>query len=111
MGNIAWNTADSVIVTDDNPRNEDAAKIRADIIAGIIDKSKVIEISNRKDAITETTKIMQDEGVLLIAGKGHEEYQIIGDQKYKFSYAETTKDILRNLERTQFINILNNPRR
>lgn len=98
MGSIAGNIADSVIVTDDNPRNEDAAKIRADIIAGISDKSKVIEISNRKDAITEAIKMMQDEDVLLIAGKGHEEYQIIGDQKYKFSDAETTKDILRNLE-------------
>lgn len=101
MGKIAAAIADRVIVTDDNPRTEDAAKIRAEIIAGIeeylqskgrkekgnmaISEINITEIGDRKLAIQKAIEFLQKGDILLIAGKGHEDYQIIGASKYAFS--------------------------
>lgn len=83
MGNIACNLADLVIVTDDNPRNEDAAIIRRQILSGC-KSDKVVEIAGRKAAIESAIKMLELQDVLVLAGKGHENYQIIGDQKLPF---------------------------
>jgi UDP-N-acetylmuramoyl-L-alanyl-D-glutamate--2,6-diaminopimelate ligase len=82
MGSIASKFADIVIITDDNPRTEDAAKIRAEVALGA--GSGAIEIAGREEAIAYAISQMQDQDVLLIAGKGHENYQIIGDKKLPF---------------------------
>ena len=82
MGEIAHRMADRVIVTDDNPRTEDAAKIRAAILAAA---PGATEIGDRGDAIRSAIRGLRAGDVLLIAGKGHETGQIIGDRIVPFS--------------------------
>jgi UDP-N-acetylmuramoyl-L-alanyl-D-glutamate--2,6-diaminopimelate ligase len=82
MGRIAAENADRVIVTDDNPRSENPAAIRAAILA---DAPGAIEIGDRAQAIHRTIADLQPGDVLLIAGKGHETGQIIGDRVVPFS--------------------------
>ncbi|WP_347938921.1 UDP-N-acetylmuramoyl-L-alanyl-D-glutamate--2,6-diaminopimelate ligase [Rickettsia oklahomensis] len=90
MGQIAVKLADNVIITDDNPRLEDPKLIRAEIISGI-DKAHYIEIENREEAIKYGVNNLKQYDILLIAGKGHENYQIIGDKKIPFDDAEVVK--------------------
>ncbi|GAB4163909.1 MAG: UDP-N-acetylmuramoyl-L-alanyl-D-glutamate--2,6-diaminopimelate ligase [Rickettsiaceae bacterium] len=93
MGEIASLLADVVVITDDNPRSEDAAKIRKDILAG----AKGAEvIGDRKKAIIDTIHKLNKGDILLIAGKGHENYQIIGKETIKFSDVEIASDALKN---------------
>ncbi|MHA6690072.1 UDP-N-acetylmuramoyl-L-alanyl-D-glutamate--2,6-diaminopimelate ligase [Devosia sp. A449] len=82
MGAIASDLADDVIVTDDNPRTEDAKTIRAEILAAA---KGAREIGDRKTAIATAVKALQPGDVLLVAGKGHEDYQIVGTTKTHFS--------------------------
>ncbi len=82
MGEVAAALADEVIVTDDNPRTEDAAAIRAQIVAACEGAS---EIGNRGDAIARAVASLEKGDVLLIAGKGHEDYQVIGTTKHPYS--------------------------
>jgi len=82
MGEIAGEIADQVIVTDDNPRTEDAAVIRAQIMEGA---KGATEIGNRGEAIKSAIGSLEQGDVLLIAGKGHEDYQIIGTTKHPYS--------------------------
>lgn len=78
MGEIASRLADIVIVTDDNPRFEDPLSIRKEILNA---SSGAIDGGSRPDAIKYAIDIMKEGDILLIAGKGHEDYQIIGDKK------------------------------
>jgi len=95
MGQIAITIADEVIITDDNPRNEQPSTIRRQIIQGMVgSKHKMIEIENREVAIMEAITNLKKGDVLLIAGKGHENYQIIGEQKLPFSDGEIAKKFL-----------------
>jgi len=82
MGEVAARYADKVIVTDDNPRTENPQKIRAAIVAGA---PGAIEIADRAEAIQTAISDLGDGDVLLIAGKGHEDYQIVGAKKLPFS--------------------------
>jgi UDP-N-acetylmuramoyl-L-alanyl-D-glutamate--2,6-diaminopimelate ligase len=84
MGRIAASLADRVIVTDDNPRGEDAAAIRASIRAGCPDAS---EIGDRAAAIRAGIVDLGPGDVLLVAGKGHETGQIVGDRVLPFDDA------------------------
>ncbi|MEI8345936.1 MAG: UDP-N-acetylmuramoyl-L-alanyl-D-glutamate--2,6-diaminopimelate ligase [Pseudomonadota bacterium] len=84
MGSIAAKYADKLIVTSDNPRSEDPDKIIADILAGIEGKN-IFKITDRQKAILNALKSMEDNGILLIAGKGHEDYQEIKGMKYPYS--------------------------
>jgi UDP-N-acetylmuramoyl-L-alanyl-D-glutamate--2,6-diaminopimelate ligase len=93
MGGIATNHADLTIITSDNPRSEDPLHIIEDIRKGIDGKPhKVIE--NRKEAIFEAVRLAEDNDVLLVAGKGHEDYQIIGNNTYHFSDREVIEEAL-----------------
>ena len=93
MGGIATNYADIAIITSDNPRSEDPLRIIGDIRKGINGKPhKVIE--NRKEAIFEAVKLVSENDVLLVAGKGHEDYQIIGNNTYHFSDREVIEEAL-----------------
>lgn len=82
MGRIAAENADRVIVTDDNPRSENAAAIRSAILA---DAPGAVEIGDRAEAIRQAIAGLKGGDVLLIAGKGHETGQIIGDRVVPFS--------------------------
>jgi UDP-N-acetylmuramoyl-L-alanyl-D-glutamate--2,6-diaminopimelate ligase len=82
MGAIASKKADTVIVTDDNPRSENAAAIRAAILA---EAKGATEIGDRAEAIRSAISGLQTGDVLLIAGKGHETGQIVGDKTLPFS--------------------------
>jgi UDP-N-acetylmuramoyl-L-alanyl-D-glutamate--2,6-diaminopimelate ligase len=82
MGAIAADNADQVIVTDDNPRGENPAMIRAAILAAA---KNAIDIGDRAEAIRTGISALQQGDVLLIAGKGHETGQIIGDKVLPFS--------------------------
>ncbi|WP_375359761.1 UDP-N-acetylmuramoyl-L-alanyl-D-glutamate--2,6-diaminopimelate ligase [Candidatus Tisiphia endosymbiont of Nemotelus uliginosus] len=97
MGEIAAKIADEFIITDDNPRNEDPKSIRQHIIQAIIAiTNSFIEIKNRKIAITKTINNLQKDDILLIAGKGHENYQIIGNAKLPFSDFDVASKALQN---------------
>jgi UDP-N-acetylmuramoyl-L-alanyl-D-glutamate--2,6-diaminopimelate ligase len=75
MGAVAARLSDVVIVTDDNPRGEDPAKIRADVLAGA---PSAKEIGGRREAIAEAIGIAGEGDIILVAGKGHETGQIVG---------------------------------
>lgn len=92
MGAIANTLADDVIVTDDNPRFEDPAKIRREIKC-----SKAIEIGDRYSAIKHAISNLKEGDVLLVAGKGHESYQIINDTILEFNDASVIKSIVKTL--------------
>lgn len=91
MGKIASENSDEVIVTDDNPRTEDAENIRAEIL---LKCPNAKEIGDRKEAIIYCLKNLNEGDVLLIAGKGHEDYQIIGDVKHHFSDVEIVEEFI-----------------
>lgn len=93
MGRIASNLSDYCVLTTDNPRNEDPLEIIKDIKSGI-NKDNYKVIANRKEAITETILSSSQNDIILIAGKGHEEYQEIMGEKIDFS----DKEIVNNLE-------------
>jgi len=94
MGASAAEKADRVIVTDDNPRSEDPAAIRASIIAAA---PGAIEIGDRREAIHRAIADLRSGDVLLIAGKGHETGQIIGDRVIEFSDHEAVATALKEL--------------
>jgi len=92
MGRIAAENADCVIVTDDNPRSEEPATIRAAILA---QAPGAVEIGDRAGAIRQAISELKDGDVLLIAGKGHETGQIIGDRVVPFSDHEAVAAVLK----------------
>ena len=92
MGAIAAEKADSVIVTDDNPRSENPAAIRAAILAAA---RGATEIGDRGEAIRRAVAALQPGDVLLVAGKGHESGQIVGDRVLPFSDHEAVAAALK----------------
>ena len=94
MGRIASKLADKVIVTDDNPRSEDAATIRAQSLAVC---PGALEVGDRAQAIRQAIAQLQASDVLVIAGKGHETGQIIMGVVHPFNDAEEIRDALREV--------------
>ncbi|MBK1696495.1 UDP-N-acetylmuramoyl-L-alanyl-D-glutamate--2,6-diaminopimelate ligase [Rhodovibrio salinarum] len=95
MGEIAARLAEEAIVTDDNPRSEDPAAIRQEILAAAPDSR---EVDDRARAIREAIAEMDDGDLLLIAGKGHETGQIVGDQTLPFDDAEVARAAIAQLK-------------
>lgn len=95
MGDIAKRLADLSIVTDDNPRTEDAATIRAAIMAACPD---AMEIADRQNAIEVAIRLLSKGDALVVAGKGHEEGQIVGKHVLPFSDHEVVRQVLKNLD-------------
>jgi UDP-N-acetylmuramoyl-L-alanyl-D-glutamate--2,6-diaminopimelate ligase len=91
MGRIAASMADSVIVTDDNPRGEDPKAIRAEILAGA---PGAREIGDRAEAIRAGSRLLGSGDLLLVAGKGHETGQTIGATTIPFSDHEVVRGLL-----------------
>lgn len=88
MGKIAADLADLAVVTSDNPRTENPEQILADILAGIPDTVKPIVQVDRASAIKEAIAMAETGDGVLIAGKGHEDYQILGTEKIHFDDRE-----------------------
>ena len=93
MGDIASSYSDKVIITNDNPRNEDDDSIIFDIVGGI-KKDNFEIVKNRKDAIIKGISYLGKNDILLILGKGHEDYQIVGNTKNHFSDLEVVREII-----------------
>jgi len=91
MGEVVNNLADLAIITDDNPRTEDPESIRNEIKKYC---AKGVEVAGRREAIRKALELKRKDDFLLIAGKGHEKYQIIGTEKFKFDDVETVKELL-----------------
>ena len=93
MGAIAEELADKVIVTSDNPRTEDPQQIITDILAGFKSVNDVIVEPDRELAIKEAHKIAGENDVVLVAGKGHEDYQILATETIHFDDREKVREI------------------
>ncbi len=112
MGVVAFNIADCVVVTDDNPRSEQSAKIIGDIVDGIASASTSVSvndlrdtssaqlsdtvwaIANRRDAIVHACQHAGADDWVLIAGKGHEDYQIVGSDRHYFSDRDMAREMV-----------------
>ena len=94
MGAIAERLADRLIITDDNPRHEAGADIIEDILTGIKDRQRVVVQRDRSAAITQAVQSAIEGDVVLVAGKGHEEYQLVGDQILPFSDRQQVSQLL-----------------
>ena len=96
MGKIAAELSDLAVVTSDNPRTEDPEKILQDILEGISPEVKALVIGDRAKAIRTAIMEARPEDGVLIAGKGHEDYQILGTEKIHFDDREQARDALIN---------------
>ena len=95
MGKIADNLADKVVVTSDNPRSEDPQLIISDIMAGIktVDTQRIFVEPDRREAIKFLKAISNPEDVIVIAGKGHEDYQILKNETIHFDDREEARNV------------------
>lgn len=94
MGDVATQLADRVFVTSDNPRHEDPDRIIDDICKGVRFPEKITREPDRRKAIKKAIEMAKPGEVLLIAGKGHETHQIVGDLKMRFNDAEVCQELL-----------------
>ena len=92
MGRIASREADVAIFTSDNPRTEDPEKILDQMEQGKVQGSRTLRISDRAQAINTAVMLAQAGDIVLVAGKGHETYQIIGTEKRHFDDREVLQD-------------------
>lgn len=97
MGALAEKLADHVIVTDDNPRHEDGDAIVAEILGGITQRRHVRVQRDRARALAEALQAARAGDVVLLAGKGHEQYQIVGDRYLNYSDRDTVQQLLRGV--------------
>ena len=104
MGKIALHNSTIMVVTSDNPRSEDPDQIVAEIMKGAEEENhpdfdeKVKSITDRKEAIKQATEMADSGDVILVAGKGHETYQIIGDKTLDFDDSQVLQWFLRKAE-------------
>ncbi|KAA1194961.1 UDP-N-acetylmuramoyl-L-alanyl-D-glutamate--2,6-diaminopimelate ligase [Photorhabdus heterorhabditis] len=94
MGSVAEQWADYVIVTDDNPRSEEPQTIIADILTGFIDPGRAMAIHGRVEAVTSAIMQAKEDDVVLVAGKGHEDYQLVGHRRLDYSDRLTVARLL-----------------
>ena len=96
MGQIAASISAYTVITSDNPRTEDPHRIIADIVAGVDPSREYTTIADRREAIEYAVSIAQPRDTIVIAGKGHEDYQIIGQTRRHFDDREVAYTALRN---------------
>jgi UDP-N-acetylmuramoyl-L-alanyl-D-glutamate--2,6-diaminopimelate ligase len=98
MGFVAGSLSDLVIATSDNPRTEDPRQILAEIEGGLMNgKALYTLIVDRRAAIREALSLAAEGDVVLIAGKGHEQYQVLGSKVIPFDDRAVAEEILRQL--------------
>jgi UDP-N-acetylmuramoyl-L-alanyl-D-glutamate--2,6-diaminopimelate ligase len=102
MGNVASRYAHSIIVTSDNPRKEKPTDIINDIIRGFAPgfKQYVVEV-DRKKAIAKALHMAGKDDLVVIAGKGHENYQVFKDKTIRFDDYEVIHEVLEKMERVK----------
>jgi UDP-N-acetylmuramoyl-L-alanyl-D-glutamate--2,6-diaminopimelate ligase len=100
MGAIAGKLADITILTSDNPRTESPSAIISDVEEGLkttkAGPNKYIILPDRKEAIKKALSLARKNDIILVAGKGHEDYQILGDKVIHFSDKEVICGILKS---------------
>lgn len=96
MGNIGSELSDIAVITSDNPRSEEPMSIIKDVIGGI-EKDNYVVVENRREAIKEAMKMAEKDDVIVVAGKGHEDYQILKDRVIHFDEREVISDIIKEL--------------
>ena len=96
MGRIAEQLSDGLIITNDNPRHEDPAEIAAQIVKGLANPQRATIMLDRSKAIEKSIQLATSADCILIAGKGAERYQQIGDEKFPFDDVE---------QATRFLNL------
>jgi UDP-N-acetylmuramyl tripeptide synthase len=98
MGRLAAELADVAVVTSDNPRTEQPAAIIGEIMVGIESaphrRARVVEEVDRRTAIVQAIGMAQPGDLVLIAGKGHEDYQIFADRTIHFDDREVAREVL-----------------
>lgn len=95
MGTIAGEYSDLVLITSDNPRNEDPLEIIGEVVQGVKQKStEYLIVPDRREAINQAIALAQTDDVVIIAGKGHEDYQVIGGDKFHFDDKEVAAEAL-----------------
>jgi UDP-N-acetylmuramoyl-L-alanyl-D-glutamate--2,6-diaminopimelate ligase len=101
MGSIASDLSDKVILTSDNPRNEDPEVIITEMEQGVAAQNykKTISITDRKQAIKTACQLAQPNDIILIAGKGHESYQEINGVRHDFDDMKTVRELLEQLHK------------
>jgi UDP-N-acetylmuramoyl-L-alanyl-D-glutamate--2,6-diaminopimelate ligase len=101
MAEVACQYSDKVILTSDNPRNEDPLEILKQMEAGVnvVSRKKCITIADRKEAIKTAVSFSEKEDIVLVAGKGHEKYQEIKGVKYDFDDKKVLKEMFELLDK------------
>jgi UDP-N-acetylmuramoyl-L-alanyl-D-glutamate--2,6-diaminopimelate ligase len=94
MGRVAASLADALVVTDDNPRSEDPARIVAAILEGVARREHVTVEHERAAAIGAALRGATAGDVVLVAGKGHEDYQVVGTERRPFSDIAVVRAVL-----------------
>jgi UDP-N-acetylmuramoyl-L-alanyl-D-glutamate--2,6-diaminopimelate ligase len=89
------------VIVDDNPRSENAQQIVEDIKKGLTQPEFALVIHDRKQAILHLLETAQANDIILMAGKGHEDYQIFGDKKVHYSDRECLNDLIENKDKQQ----------
>jgi len=97
MGRIAEQLADLLVITSDNPRSEDPQQIITDVISGIqrFDSARMVVEADRKQAIHQAIDMAQPEDIIVVAGKGHEDYQILADRTIHFDDKEVVQEYVK----------------
>ena len=98
MAQVAQKYADTIVVTNDNPRTEAPESIIEDVLAGLTDKMKAHVIVDRKKAVQNTLKNAQSNDVVLLAGKGHEDYIILGQNKINYNERQIVQNFFDKFE-------------
>lgn len=99
MGEIAARYSDFMIITSDNPRTESPDAIIDDIVVGIKDShTPYVRITNRREAISYALMHAQSKDIIVLAGKGHEDYQVLGTQKIHFDEREIVAELLEKIK-------------
>ena len=99
MGEVSSRLADLTVVTSDNPRNEEPMDIIADILIGVkMQNGAYVTIPDRKEAIAYCMKNAKEGDIIVLAGKGHEDYQEIKGVKHHMDERELIADIVREME-------------
>ena len=94
MGRVAESLADALYITDDNPRGEDPQRIVADIVAGLRESARAHVLHDRAAAIAAALATATPGDVVLVAGKGHEDYQLVGAERRAFSDLTQVRSVL-----------------
>ena len=99
MGGMAAKMADIAIFTSDNPRTENPEDILREMEAGVESGDKYLKITDRHEAIKTAVMLAEPRDIILLAGKGHEDYQIIGTEKHHFNDKEVVKEFFNQFNR------------